>query len=244
MQPQRSSLTPPSNSNVAELESTETDQAADLTFAKQQLGASSRGESSLLGLKWDKPGDFLSVIVPTEKADNTKRGILAQIARIYDPLEWRLPSPLCGKLLYRNTCNLRIGWDEQLPSDLAANWAKWESRSPEIITFMRALVQYQEPISSISLHVFGDASGVSVAAAAFTVVSQPSGVTQGIVAAKARLAKQGLTIPRLELVACHMATNMAANVREALEGSDSTPALHREGRIQAFCAQPGAQNPR
>ena len=111
---------------------------------------------------------------------------------------------------------------------------------------MRALVQYQEPISSISLHVFGDASGVGVAAAAFTVVSQPSGVTQGIVAAKARLAKQGLTIPRLELVACHMATNMAANAREALEGypvdqvycwSDSTPALHwirREGEYKRF----------
>ena len=122
-----------------------------------------------------------------------------------------------------------------MPSDLAAKWAKWESRSPERITFMRALVQYREPINSMSLHVLGDASGLDVAAAAFTVVSQPSGVTQGIVAAKARLAKQGLTIPRLELVACHMATNMATNVREALEGypvdqvycwSDSTVALH------------------
>lgn len=94
-----------------------------------------------------------------------------------------------------------------MPSDLAAKWAKWESRSPERITFVRALVKYREPINSyVSLHVFGDASGLDVAAAAFTVVSQPSGVTQGIVAAKARLAKQGLTIPRLELVACHMAT--------------------------------------
>ena len=62
-----------------------------------------------------------------------------------------------------------------------------------------------------------------------------SGVTQGIVAAKARLAKQGLTIPCLELVAGHMATNLATNVREALEGypvdqvycwSDSTVTLH------------------
>ena len=173
--------------------------------------------------------------MPTEKAENTKRGILAKVARIYDPLGVASPLTLCGKLLYRDACNLRIGWDEQLPFDLADKWAKWESRSPERITFVRALVQYQEPISSISLHVFGDASGVGVAAAAFTVVTQPSGVTQGIVAAKARLAKQGLTIPRLELVASHMATNLANNVKEALEGcpvdqvycwSDSTVALH------------------
>ena len=61
------------HSNVAELESTETDQTADQTFAKQQLGTSSKGESSLLGLKWDKLKDFLSVTLPTEKADNTKR---------------------------------------------------------------------------------------------------------------------------------------------------------------------------
>ena len=65
-------------------------------------------------------------------------------------------------------------------------------------------------------------------------------------AAKVRLAKQGLTIPRLELVACHMATNMATNVREALEGypvdqvycwSDSTVALHwirGEGEYKQF----------
>ena len=115
--------------------------------------------------------------MPTEKADNIKRGILAKIARIYDPLGAASPLTLCGKLLYHDACNLRIGWDEQLPSDLAVKWAKWESRSSEKITFMRALVQYQEPVNSISLHVFGDASGVGVAAAAFTVVSQPSGVT-------------------------------------------------------------------
>ena len=223
------------HSNVAELESTQSDPTADQTFAKQQLGASTGGESSLLGLKWNKLRDLLSVTVPTEKAENTKRGILAKVARIYDPLGVASPLTLCGKLLYRDACNLRTGWDEQLPSDLADKWAKWESRSPERITFVRALVQYQEPISSISLHVFGDASGVGVATAAFTVVTQPSGVTQGIVAAKARLAKQGLTIPRLELVACHMATNLANNVKEALEGypvdqvycwSDSTVVLH------------------
>ena len=109
------------------------------------------------------------IIVPTEKADNTKRGILAKIARTYDLLGVVSPLTLCGKLLYRDAS--QPSWDEQLPSDLAAKWAKWESRSPERITFMRTLVKYQEPISCISIHVFGDASCVGVAAAAFIVVS-------------------------------------------------------------------------
>ena len=54
-------------------------------------------------------------------------------------------------------------------------------------------------------------------------------------AAKARLAKQGLTIPKLELVAGHMAVNLVDNVRRALAGFpvvsvhcwlDSTVALY------------------
>lgn len=58
---------------------------------------------------------------------------------------------------------------------------------------------------------------------------------QGLVAAKARLAKQGVTIPRLELVAGHMTVNLLTNVHDALTGylvkslnawPDSTVALH------------------
>ena len=144
------------------------------------------------------------------------------------------PVTLSGKLLYRDACNFKVGWDEQLPSNLEKRWASWEFPQPESIAIPRSLAKYKEPIDSVALHVFGDASGVGVAAAAFTVVSQPSGVTQGIVAAKARLAKQGLTVPRLELVAAHMAANLATNIKEALDGyplvqvycwSDSTVAL-------------------
>ena len=106
--------------------------------------------------------------------------------------------------------------------------------------------RYTKPISNITIYGFGDASGLGVAAGAYTVVTQPSGVTQGIVATKARLAKQRLTIPRLELVAAYMASNLTTNVREALEGypiehvycwSDSTVALHwirGEGEYKQF----------
>ena len=99
----------------------------------------------------------------------------------------------------------------------------------------RALVPAREPIQAIALHAFGDASAQGVAAADYAVVEQTSGVNQGLVAAKARLAKQGLTIPRLELVAGHMAVNLLTNVHDALTGYlvkslnawlDSTVALH------------------
>ena len=69
----------------------------------------------------------------------------------------------------------------------------------------------------------------------YAVTHQLSGITQGLVTSKSRLAKKGLTTPRLELVAGHMATNLVDNVKEALQGFpirsvygwlDSSVALH------------------
>ncbi len=90
----------------------------------------------------------------------------------------------------------------------------------------------------VHLVSFGDASKKGLCAAVCAVVQQESGTMQqqGLVVAKSRLAKTNLTIPRLELVAGHMAVNLAVNDRRALEGFrvaeeiqcwlDSTVALH------------------
>ena len=80
----------------------------------------------------------------------------------------------------------------------------------------RSLVVAGEEIREITLHAFGDVSGQELAAAVYAGVQHHSVVTQGLVAAKTRLAKEGLTIPRLELVAGHTAANLLTNVRDAL----------------------------
>ena len=82
----------------------------------------------------------------------------------------------------------------------------------------RTLVKYRERIQAIQLHAFGDASGKGDAAAVYAVVTQKSGVNQGLVAAEARFARQGLTIPCLELVSGHMAVNLIDSVHDALQG--------------------------
>lgn len=80
----------------------------------------------------------------------------------------------------------------------------------------RALAPYHQPISSLTLHAFGDASAKGVSAAVYAIVHQDQGVTQQLVCAKSGLAKKNLTIPRLELVAGHMAVNLVTNVQAAL----------------------------
>ena len=55
-------------------------------------------------------------------------------------------------------------------------------------------------------------------AAVYAVVTQASSVTQGMIAAKSRLAKKHLMIPRLELESGQMAVNLSTNVCVAVEG--------------------------
>ena len=88
--------------------------------------------------------------------------------------------------------------------------------------FPRSLVQYQEPIDNIKLHAFGDVSNHGVCTAVYAVVTQASGVIQGLTAAKSRLAKNSLTIPRLELVSGDMAVSLSLNVRAALQDFNMT----------------------
>ena len=205
-------------SNEPQLEESSVSPEKEGTFAKQQLGEPQAGGSSLLGLGWNKESDEVIVFFPDWQAAPTKRGVLRKLASIYDPLGLVSPVTLAGKCLYRAVCCEKLAWDAQLTGTLKLKWQRWEQSLPKQIPVNRALADHREPIQEIHLHGFGDASSCGVGAAVYAVVKQESGTTQQLLAAKARLSKQGLTIPRLELIAAHMVTNLLVNVRGALEG--------------------------
>ena len=217
------------------------------SFAKQQLNVKPT-ESKMLGLKWDKEQDTLAVVIPEEETQPTKRGILGKMAKIYDPLGLIAPLTLTAKQIYRELCETKAPWDAKINGALLQRWKKWEEQLPREQQVPRPIASYQEEIQAVELHSFGDASEQGVGAAVYAVVRQPSGNTQRLVVAKSRLAKQGLTIPRLELIAAHMATNLLINVRNALDNLpspkvfgwlDSTVALHwikGNGQYKQFVA--------
>lgn len=85
--------------------------------------------------------------------------------------------------------------------------------------------RYRERIQSIVLHGLGDASKIGVSTVVYAVLERESVTTQEIVCSKSRLAKKNLTIPRLELVAGHMAVNLVINVERAI-GSERVNNIH------------------
>ena len=140
------------------------------------------------------------------------------LASVYDPLGLASPISLVGKFLYQEVCDQHLPWDESVPESIRRQWDKFQKNLPDHLQFPRSLAGHQETIETIDLHTFGDTSGKGSAAAVYAVVHQASGVNRGLLAAKSRLAKNGLTIPRLELVSAHVAVNLAENVKNALEG--------------------------
>ena len=124
---------------------------------------------------------------------------------------------LTGKSIFCESCDRKLGWDKVLPTDLRAKWEKLLRSLPKEISLPRSLTTVQRPITSIEVHGFGDASLIGCCSVVYLVINQGEITTQGFLTAKFRLSKRDLSIPRLELVASHMTSNLVENVSKALE---------------------------
>ena len=82
-------------------------------------------KTKILGLNWDKQRDTFKVEIPTESQPLTKRNILKTLASIYQPLGFISPVLLIGKILFRNLCDLRIPYDNEIPQEIGNKRVKW-----------------------------------------------------------------------------------------------------------------------
>ena len=137
--------------------------------------------------------------------------------RTYDPLGLVAPILLGRKSVYREVFELGSRWDQQLPEAMLKKWNKWNNNLLEKIAFLRAFRLQHGKIEVIDFHVFRDVSIIGTAVALYAVIYQSSGTSQGLVAAISRHSKKNLTIPKVELVAMHMAANLCKNIKDSLE---------------------------
>ena len=59
------------------------------------------------------------------------------------------PITLVGKLIYRDTCDMKFAWDRILSGDIAKRWSNWLKRLPACVTVPRTLTPHREPIKKI-----------------------------------------------------------------------------------------------
>ncbi|GAB0098440.1 Aspartic peptidase domain superfamily [Sergentomyia squamirostris] len=220
--------------------------------------------SSTLGMIWQPAKD--QFIYKAKKCDtqiNTKREALSFLASLYDPLGLVNPIVVKRKLMLQSIWSENLQWDVLLPAALAAQWQAFQDALPDIeaITIPRWTSSISQ--SEIKeLHIFADASKVAFGAAAYVVTAagnDPKQRVSHLVLAKSRIApatectsgpngasenrhpvELNNTIPRLELCAAVLASNMLKKLKDSISvpeyfmWSDSTAVL---GQIRSTRAK-------
>ena len=132
---------------------------------------------------------------------NTKRAVLSQISKVFDPLGLYLPVSNKGKFLMRELWAAKLEWDDVIPDETLKKWSLHcnDLSSLATVFFPRSCVNED---SSNSLVIFTDASKLGYGFAVYNVADGCS----NLLYAKSRVAPvKAKTLPTLELLGVHHA---------------------------------------
>lgn len=145
----------------------------------------------------------------------TKRNILSDIAKIFDPLGWISPCLITAKLLIQDLWAEQKQWDEPLPRDKWIIWENLRSGLQEIANNLwipRWL--HSVSTSDIEIHGFSDASTQAYAVAIYLKTTFEGQVQVNLLCAKTKVAPlKRISIPRLELMAALMLAKLVAHIK-------------------------------
>ncbi|XP_033229595.1 uncharacterized protein LOC117181137 [Belonocnema kinseyi] len=79
-----------------------------------------------LGIHWDSSNDYMfyTVNFPNSKEIATKRSILSQISKLFDPLSLLGPVVVLAKILIQQLWKIQLTWDSPVPQDIQDFWIK------------------------------------------------------------------------------------------------------------------------
>ncbi|XP_031337238.1 uncharacterized protein LOC116166425 [Photinus pyralis] len=184
-----------------------------------------------LGMRWFPQQDVFRFRVEVSDKSMTKRSIMSDIAKIFDPLGLVSPVTITAKLLIQELWMKSVTWDQEVPEDIAEKWTKFRK---EVVLLQELKIPrwIQHTDEELQLHGFCDASEKAYGAAVYTR-SKDGEVT--LLTSKTKVApiKTKITIPKLKLCAAVLLARLLEKAATALEipnitiyaWSDSTIAL-------------------
>ncbi|XP_045511117.1 uncharacterized protein LOC123706034 [Colias croceus] len=177
--------------------------------------------TKVVGLFWNRRTDdfsyrvqFLSASLPA-----TKREIISEICRLYDPLGWIAPCIITAKIFIQKLWMTGFGWDDKLPSELISEWITYREELFQLTNFqIPRWVQTRSKDTVVELHGFSDASHAAYAAVVYIrCISEDKQIKTHLVAAKTKVAPiKQISLPRLELCGAMLVTKLLVEVAEVL----------------------------
>nr|CAI5827773.1 unnamed protein product [Callosobruchus analis] len=172
----------------------------------------------VLGLQWLPLEDVFSFATLPASSTNTKRGVLSQIGRQFDPLGFVAPCIFYAKCFMQKLWMLKLGWDDQLPPHLSKEWHAYTSELHLLSNFKHERQVTAKQLSYHQILGFCDASTLGYAAAIYLRLSNGSGdVKVSLLLAKSKVAPlKTVSIPRLELLAAHLLAKLVKYTKSLL----------------------------
>ena len=173
-----------------------------------------------LGVKWRPNTDQFCFQVTLEPITTfTKRSLLSDISKLFDPLGWLAPVIIIYKVLMQETWTAGTKWDQELPSHVIDRWFQLRNQLPLLndLQLPRCILPPQECVN-FQLHLFTDASEQAYAAAIYSRMVDCTGtVSVNLLASKTRVTPvKTVSLPRLELCAAHLGIQLLKTVIKVL----------------------------
>ncbi|XP_074038689.1 uncharacterized protein [Leptinotarsa decemlineata] len=156
----------------------------------------------ILGLQWNPTLDSFSYQVEPLDKPCSKRTILSNLARVYDPLGFLTPVTLSIKVILQILWASGVDWDDPLPESIVAQWNQFKDELSQIssIQIPRRIL----PPNSLSQEIIGfcDSSQKAYCAVVYLRTFSNDTFETRLLIAKSRVAPlKVISIPRLELCA-------------------------------------------
>jgi hypothetical protein len=179
-----------------------------------------------LGLVWDPKNDKFMFKIPKLKEPIywTKRLILSELFRFFDPAGWMGPVKLLGNQLIQQLWISQVSWDEPIPNEPLLRWLQLHREMPLLNSVEKDRLVFKSN-HRIQLHGFCDASLKSYGAVIYIRSEDECGnINVELLCSQSRVAaqpnkkrKKPITLPRLELCAAHLLAILVNRVIKELQ---------------------------
>ena len=176
-----------------------------------EIESDEAASDNILGLKWDTQEDVIKIKDVHWDQVDSKRSLLSNVSKIFDPLGMITPLTIPLKILIQQTWTRKLDWDDLLPRELQESWELLSKECENLgsIKFPRMAVKEG---TSYDLHMFCDASPKAYGAVAYLTNYVDIPV---ILTSKARVAPlKSRTLPQLELTAMYVAVLFSRYIKE------------------------------
>ena len=183
-------------------------------------------EEKALGVLW-KPEDIIGFKISIVEKPLTRRGLLAMLSSIYDPLGLVSPFLLKGRKIIQELCKGNFQWDDDIPEDIKIKWLKWKRQLASLEDIKLSRCYKPENFGKIvdySLHHFSDASEVGYGQASYLrMVNSNGDIHCTLLIGKSCVTPlKFVSIPWLELTAAVLSVKISKLLNQELQINEAS----------------------